>query len=173
MTSVRQRAHPRCLRQLHHPWLGMGGCSWTPLSCFHTCKLPLSTLHPSATTSPLTQLLQLVWALGFNHNHTQVVAEDDPPILSAAALGLAQSLVQPPPQSRGGRAQKVFCPRQEIHHEASNRVTLDKALGDIPARRELMNAVHNTQSLQNIRDAVGGDVVAAVGGRQAVSVLLP
>lgn len=130
--------------------------------CDHTAPVPI-----------LTFLLQVVWTLGFNHNHTQVVAEDDPPVLLAAALGLAESLLQLPPQPRGGRAQEVFRPRQEIHHAASNGVPLDKALGDIPARWELINVVFNAQSLQNIRDAVGGDVVAAVGGRQTVSVFLP
>lgn len=120
---------------------------------------------PSTTTSPHTAPtwpLQLVRTLGFNYDHTQVVAENDPPVLIAAAFGLTESLLQMPPQSRWGRAQEVFRPRQEIHHLASGWVPLDKALSDIPARRELMDAVLDAEPPQNSRDAVGGDVVAAV-----------
>lgn len=105
----------------------------------------------------------MVQTLGFNYNHAQVVAENDPPVLLAAAFGLAESLLQMPLQSWRGRAQEVFHPRQEIHHLASVWVPLDKALSDIPARWELMDVVLNAEPPQNSCDAIGGDVVAAVG----------
>lgn len=112
-------------------------------------------------------------ALGVHDDHAEVVAEDDPALPGAAALGLAQSLLQPPPQRRRGRAQEVFCPRQEIHHAAPGRVPLAEALGDVPARRELEDAVLQPQPPQRRGDAAAGDVVAAVGGGQAVPVPLP
>ena len=156
---------------------GNGRLQLSPTSCLLACELPSFYSKPFCDCiSPipiLTCLLQLVRTLGFNHDHTQVVAEDDPPVLFAAALRLAESLLQLLPQPRGGRAQEVFRPCQEIHHAASDQVPLNKALGDIPAWWELVNVVLNTKPLQNICDAAGGDVVAAVGGRQAVSILLP
>lgn len=111
----------------------------------------------------LRHLCKLVQALGFRYDHTEIVAENDSPVLPAAAFGLAESLLQTAPQSRRCCAQEVFCPRQEIHHMASGWVPLNKALGDVPARWELINVVLDAELPQHCRDAVGGDVVATVG----------
>lgn len=111
--------------------------------------------------------------LGLHDDHAEVVAEDDPAVPGAAALGLPQGRLQPPPQRRRGRAQEVLGARQEIHHAAAHRVPLGEALGDVPARGQLVDAVLHAQALQHLGDAAAGDVVAAVGGGQAVPVLLP
>lgn len=45
---------------------------------------------------------------------------------------------------------------------ASSWVPLNEALSDVPTRWELINVVLDAELPQNCRDAVGGDVVAAV-----------
>lgn len=110
----------------------------------------------------LHHLCKLVQALGFHYDHTEIVAENDSPILPAAAFGLAESFLQAAPQSCWCCAQEIFCPCQEIHHMASSWVPLNEALSDVPTRWELINVVLDAELPQNCRDAVGGDVVAAV-----------
>lgn len=161
---------------------GSPGAGWQGEAAADAPPLPLACEPPSPHASlsrarrapqPAQLARRPLGALGLRDDHAEVVAEDDPAVPGAAALGLAQSLPQPPPQRRRGRAQEVLGARQEIHHAAADRVPLDEALGDVPARRELVHAVLHSEPPQHLGDAAGGDVVPAVGGGQAVSVLRP